>query len=441
MTGKQLVDAMYVLKASRSVLAKHIALRRRQLDIYSKTSSLAKAVKNQTHRFPLTAKAVSSLADRLGDPSGPDKSPQTALRHTPIQNLSPESSEETDSSKKNRSGREPGHVYGKSGAKSTTDHPLAGEGLDILKENVLQHPLSDGSNLSVNNEVSSPDRGRDTYSERSPVEPQNNPLADIDGKIDDSLRPTSTSRTSILNPESYKSFTEADRARNLQRLAEKQIPSISAEAPTSSKLQTASSDPKNKEIRINEQQDIFFTRPTDTNPVLSSLPRVKLPNFTANTQDESEHPGDTEINQDVFYSASRAEKSVPDVQTLPEHGQPSDAMYSEIFHSPKVARLLKGEKKKNGSGDGLSLGKTQDLHVEKKKVPHEKDEESFGVRSIGKVDFGPTAPFTIPETVDLLEKNKADDARHLAEEVVENVTPLSSTVAEVSSESLFLRNE
>lgn len=435
MTGKQLVDAMYILKASRSVLAQHIALRRRQLDIYSKTSSLAKAVRDQTHRFPQTAKAVSSLADRLGDPSVPDKSSQTTQWHTPIQNLSPENSEGKDVSTKNRSGREPGQVYGKSGANSTTD-PLAGEDLDISKGAAIQYPVSDESAIAMDNEISSPDRGRDTYSERSPEEPQSNPLVDVEGKVDGSLRPTSASNTSIPNPESRKSFTEAERARNLQRLSEKQIPSVSAEAPTPSKIQTTSSDPKKKILHMNEQQDIFFTRPTHTNPVLSSLPRVKLPKVTANTQDGSKHPADTEINQDVFYSARPAENSVPDVQALPEQGQPSDAMYSEIFHSPKVAKLLKGEKNKNVSRDGLSLGGVQNLPVEKKKLHHEKDEESFGMRSTNKVDTGQTA---IPEAVYSPEKKKADDARHLAEEIVDSVTP-SSTVAEVSSEPRFRRN-
>lgn len=192
MTGIQLVDAMYVLKASRSVLAKHIALRRRQLDIYNKTSSLVKAVRSQSHRFPLTVNAASSLADRLKTPPGPDQSLQ---------------------------GRAPAHVYGKSRAKLATE-PVSGEDLDTRKGKGFQQSLSDQSTSSTNSKNTSPSRGRDTYSERSHVQPQNNPLADVEGKFDNSLQPISASRTSIPEPASHESLTEADRARKLQRLAE-----------------------------------------------------------------------------------------------------------------------------------------------------------------------------------------------------------------------------
>ena len=87
MTGRQLLDVIYILKASRSVLAKHVDLRRRQLDVYSKTSSLAKAVKSQTNRFPVAARAVSNLAGLLKSAQGPERSSQTAPQYTPTHDL------------------------------------------------------------------------------------------------------------------------------------------------------------------------------------------------------------------------------------------------------------------------------------------------------------------------------------------------------------------
>ena len=65
MSGKRILDALAVIKASRNVAAKHVALRRSQLDVYSKTSSLAHAVKSQTDRLTLTVKAASALSQRL----------------------------------------------------------------------------------------------------------------------------------------------------------------------------------------------------------------------------------------------------------------------------------------------------------------------------------------------------------------------------------------
>ncbi|KAH0558542.1 hypothetical protein GP486_004804, partial [Trichoglossum hirsutum] len=48
MAGKRILDVAHLLNASRSVARSHVALRASQLDVYTKTSTLAKTVKNQT---------------------------------------------------------------------------------------------------------------------------------------------------------------------------------------------------------------------------------------------------------------------------------------------------------------------------------------------------------------------------------------------------------
>ena len=65
MSGRRLLDAVAVFKASRAIAAKHIALRQNQINDYNKTSSLTKAVRSQTDRVTLTAKAALTLAERL----------------------------------------------------------------------------------------------------------------------------------------------------------------------------------------------------------------------------------------------------------------------------------------------------------------------------------------------------------------------------------------
>lgn len=67
MAGRRLVDLAKLLSASKGVASKHIALRQQQLDVYTKTSSLAKAVKSQTDRVTLTAQAAIALATRLNE--------------------------------------------------------------------------------------------------------------------------------------------------------------------------------------------------------------------------------------------------------------------------------------------------------------------------------------------------------------------------------------
>jgi hypothetical protein len=67
MAGKRLLDVAALFNASRAVAQKHLTLRSQQLETWNNTSSLAKAVKNQTDRVTETAKAASFLATRLNE--------------------------------------------------------------------------------------------------------------------------------------------------------------------------------------------------------------------------------------------------------------------------------------------------------------------------------------------------------------------------------------
>lgn len=423
MTGRQILDAIFILKASRSVLAKHIGLRRRQLDVYSKTSSLAKAVKTQTNKFPFLTRAVSNVADQIKNslgsgPSSP-KDPQIVPKNGPQVPRSENIEGKVTTPTETISGQESAHFDTDLGANPTTDQ-IPGEEPGTRRENTQRSPIPNESALSAEDEKPSSSRGRDTFSDRSVAESQHDALADTDGKSEESLQPTSTNRTSIPTPSTRGGSMEPDRARKLQRLAERQVPSVSAEPHPPSEFQTSTSDRKVGEIDIAKQQDVFFTRPVHTSPVLSSLPRVKLPTNTTSSQDGIEKLSDTDINQDIFYSARPAKSSVPDAQTLPEKGQPSDAIYSEIFHSPRVAKLLRREEKEGGS---------QDLYLTKEKLPHETNKES--VSSI---------PPTTSRTANLREEKNAEDSRQLGEDIMKDSTSASSTVSKVSSQVRFMRN-
>ncbi|KAK5722661.1 hypothetical protein LTR15_005893 [Elasticomyces elasticus] len=68
--GKRLLDAAALLSTSSSIAKQHFILRRQQWDVYTRTSSLAKAIKSQTDRVTVTAAAAAELARRFQE-TGP----------------------------------------------------------------------------------------------------------------------------------------------------------------------------------------------------------------------------------------------------------------------------------------------------------------------------------------------------------------------------------
>lgn len=79
MSGKRLLDAIQLLSAAKSVAGKHLALRQQQLDVYTRTSSLTKGIKQQVDNLVITAQAASALIGRLDE----QKPASSHLDHRP----------------------------------------------------------------------------------------------------------------------------------------------------------------------------------------------------------------------------------------------------------------------------------------------------------------------------------------------------------------------
>ncbi|KAL4999067.1 ABC1 family-domain-containing protein [Aspergillus recurvatus] len=79
MSGKRLLDAIQFLNVAKSVATKHLAVRQRQLDVFTRTSSLTKGIKSQADGLILTAKAAAALAKRFND-APPSQSSTTSAR-------------------------------------------------------------------------------------------------------------------------------------------------------------------------------------------------------------------------------------------------------------------------------------------------------------------------------------------------------------------------
>lgn len=71
MSGKRLLDAIQLFNAAKSVASKHIGVRQRQLDVFTRTSSLTKGIKGQVDGLVLTAQAAAALTKRFNEPPSP----------------------------------------------------------------------------------------------------------------------------------------------------------------------------------------------------------------------------------------------------------------------------------------------------------------------------------------------------------------------------------
>ncbi|KAI7550849.1 ABC1-domain-containing protein, partial [Hortaea werneckii] len=197
----------------------HLAVRRQQWDVYSRTSTLAKAVKNQTDRVTVTAAAAIELAKRFNE-TGPSWQQQQQQQRRA----------ETE---------EP-------------PRPSAGENVTRSKYDTAYGP------------------------ETGPNE---------------------------AGSSHYK--------RELQRRAESQIPS-----------QTADAQPTTERVG---GEDTFNERPESASPGLSSLPRSKLPKHV----DEQPVTGQPE---EPFLEPEAGQR--PDPQNVPQD------VNVDVFSSPRISRML-----------------------------------------------------------------------------------------------------
>jgi aarF domain-containing kinase len=278
MSGKRLLDAVQFLNVAKSVAGKHLAARQRQLDVYTRTSSLTKGVKQQTENFIVTAQAASALAQRFNE-----KSPsQSSYVH-------------------------PGQ---------SNNHGRAAPGDETA-------PV-----------------------QRSREEDREN----LGGLQDQSAETRSTSLS-------------AEEAKKLQRQAEFQIPAKQA---------GHSLEGSPDELTVSQGQDTFYSPSSEIKPVLSALPRVKLPKVTGNVQGTDPHVTDGPINPDVFHSPVIGSNGAD----APESSGPSEEMMKDLFHSPRVANLLASKKRRSHtetSSESPMVGKDGMADVSRGKAnnPHE----------------------------------------------------------------------
>jgi aarF domain-containing kinase len=337
MAGRRLVDAAKLFNASKAVAQKHIALRSNQLDAFNKTSTLAKAVKNQTDRITLTAAAAIELSKRFSEEAptyaraAAEQATGTPKHHEPIPRK--ETVERDVGVPRGKEGLEQDHHYDRSEQNNSVRPPPEGE-LEIEQKEAPRRPLPDGTIPSAGVTLEQEEKGQDTFSERPVGEPPKDPLAeekqDQTRQQDEGIRPVESDESTIPLP---------GQPRGQSLAATENIPSHAND------IQTPSISSKIKELQQGHDRDVFYSRSVESQPSPSSLPRTQIPNHTATKQTSDEHVDDKQLNQDVFYS-------VPAQEKLPE------GVNTDVFHSPKVAKMLGNDpfsRKENARRRGPSI--------------------------------------------------------------------------------------
>lgn len=336
MAGRRIVDAAKLFNASKSVAQKHIALRSNQLDAYSKTSTLAKAVKNQTDRVTLTAAAAIALSKRFSE-DGPAYARAAAEQATgrPIQHATKSHAEhipreETVTSHQHnetpQEGLQQDHHYDRS-ERNTTDNPPPKGELEVEQEEAPRRPLPDGTIPTAGVTLEREEKGKDTFSERPANEAPKAPLADEHAdpprEETDGIQPVESDESTIPLPGKPRGGMET------------QIGSIPSHA---NEPQPASTSPQIQKLQEGHDRDVFYARSVESKSPSPAQTRSQIPAHTETKQASNEHVDDIQLNQDVYYStpAPREEVKTPTTENekLPE------GVNTDIFHSTRVAQML-----------------------------------------------------------------------------------------------------
>lgn len=397
MSGRWLLDAAALFAASRIVLSKHVALRNHQFDKYNKTSSLAKAIKSQTDRVTLTVRAATAIAERFNETESQFSNP--SHEHLTSNTTRPVPSKDSVGGNRLVSSQpedlEQDHYY-KRPEGSGTPGLVPGSSLNIHQQKPAEEPLPDGTNLSRNPHHAPPIK---------------------EHKIGLGARPAEFNKDHTSESPGRGNSLSTTQARVLQRQSDAQVPSQAAEPPPAV---CSKDEVERSELDVDQEKDVYYTTPSGSSLVLSSLPRVKVPKVTENIQESDEQLPDAEMNQDVYYDskARKTSDSGPEAQALPAQEPGSESMYSEIFHSPRVAKLLSGGPRRTQKPPAMNLQGPNSAPIIDHKAPEEKGTDVFNSRT------------TTLQSVQSVDQKPAQNTIHPASGNEADVSQLAADIAE-----------
>ena len=421
MAGKRLLDAAALLKGSRGVVSNYITLQGHQFDTFSKTSSAAKAIKHQTDRITVTLRAASALNERFNDPSSHYSTKATGSGHSSSETseLEKDDTREESFRSNKKEGLEQDHFYTRSSSNSTAQ-PLPNKDLGVKQETAKRTAPSDGSIPPEDSILNKTEQDRETYSEPQRAASVKEPVPNVKPEEKSEINPIPSGKSTIPKPTTPTNSLIPEKAREIQRQAESQIPSQSAEPPTSRSLDP---DRATATSGVDQVKDVYYTASSTSGPALSSLPRVKIPKATEDAQEIDEHVAQEAINQDVYYTPGHKgpDHVLPIAQAIPEQESPSKDTYSEIFQSPRVARLLSDKKRYARTPDGLKMQGPPQLTVDQTKSPKDVDQNSYSTRQAGTSDVDTIKKTTAIENVSMDYEHEGE--RDLAADMTKDDKP------------------
>jgi aarF domain-containing kinase len=393
MAGKRLLDLAALFNASRGVAQKHVALRSRQLDVYNRTSTLARAIRSQTDRVTETAKAASFLISRLNEtaPSWTAEATENEDVSTSAEQSIP-SKESTEgipaSNPKTPLGQD--HFYERSAENSAIDPPPKDD-LKIQQEKNKHSPLPDGTVPPAAPGLNRTKTDFDATLKTPENEPVRQPFSEEEN------RPRSSDVSTLLGRTREPRSSQATRI--LQRQSEDQIPSRTADALDGSIRDS---------LEDGLDEDSFYRKSTHTSPSLSSLPRVKLPKHTSNTQGYGETTG--QINSDTFYQTTKSTAS-SSIQTTLEQDELPEGVDTALFYSPRIAKLLGG--KTHGTGkSSLKMEGAKNSVIDHPRFAEDKDQDKYDIRTSQKHPLDPSRfaqPSSIPKEYSRIPKEVLEE--------------------------------
>ena len=307
---------MALFRASRNIAAKHFDIRLSQVDVYTKTSSIFKAAR--TRAPPVLAAAAQSFSHSVA---------QAAKTQDPNDHIPSEGAASGTVSSASRDGVRQDHFYKRSESNAATDQ-VPEQDLEITQKQAQREPLPDGTIPPKDGLVGAERGDPESFNQRPMTEEGQHPTQDRGSQLDVS----SSSQSTIPEPSVQKPLS-SNEAMQAQRQSESQIPRTAADPPEPE-------DDISSEFSVEQEQDIFYQPPDSSSPVLSALPRMRVPKIENDVQAGDSHIPQG-INADVYYSGNK------DGETGNEE-ELSEEQLAQIFNSPRIARML-GNKSNKGS--------------------------------------------------------------------------------------------
>lgn len=407
MAGRRLLDVAALLSASRGIAQKHVALRQQQLDVFLRTSSIAKAARTQAERYTETAKAASILASRMNEDrpvwtyeatdDGQASQTLAAQSEAPIPNPDTLRAEPT---RRTTEGIKQDHFYEASQRNSSTDTPPKGE-LNVQQVKADSAPLPDGSvppsstkaGTALHHRHSDHDYKLSSTEAKTLQREYENQIpshvADgAEGHAGDNIG-KDFDDTSFYHASKHTSpvLSSLPRVKRPKHVNDEQAndthvasPSINADTytapPTSANIRSPSQHHHHKEhdymlssteakvLQAEHEKQIpshvadgaeghkgdkivkdfddtsFYHASKHTSPVLSSLPREKVPKHVNSEQAQDEHIQSKGINSDTYTAPATARE---EVDPLEENDDVPQGINTAIFNSPRVAKKLGGK--------------------------------------------------------------------------------------------------